>query len=353
MPDWCRKCMKPGHIARYCTTESDNPPNGSYAAAVRGKPIPKSAARIAPSLTQTEEAGGQVPATTQPDTDRNAETNVLPAETNTTTTLEVPDTTKIIPFISYKNYLSNHHIAPFSVDRTNFKSTEHYLFYQKAKLNGQNEAANTILNARTAAIAKRIGDAIVWDTAKHGPWREWAYRTLFAANGYKYEQNPELRAKFFQTSPAQLVEANAYDLYWGCGLSIDDPEISRPENYPGDFNFVENKDIDRNSGQTRKETGKENFDGMELFWQYLEEAESKSINDLKNSTIPFIYKMIRITAKKAKFEESQEGIKIENKVLKWEQINTKLLYERLIKELNINKYPMDYWNTVRGLPLIV
>uniref|UniRef100_A0A915K7V2 Uncharacterized protein n=1 Tax=Romanomermis culicivorax TaxID=13658 RepID=A0A915K7V2_ROMCU len=44
--------------------------------------------------------------------------------------------------------------------------------------------------------------------------------------------------------------------------------------------------------------------GTELFWQYLEEAESKSMNELKNSTIPFIYKMIQMIAKKAKFEES-------------------------------------------------
>uniref|UniRef100_A0A915K863 NADAR domain-containing protein n=1 Tax=Romanomermis culicivorax TaxID=13658 RepID=A0A915K863_ROMCU len=123
MPNWCPKCMKSGHIARYCTTEWDN------------------------------------------------------------------------------------------VDKTNFKLTEHYLFYQKAKLNSQNEAVNTILNTRNAAIAKQMGDAIAWDMAKHGPWHEWAYMTLFMANGYKYEQNPELRAMFFQTSPAQLVKANAYHLY--------------------------------------------------------------------------------------------------------------------------------------------
>uniref|UniRef100_A0A915JA88 Uncharacterized protein n=1 Tax=Romanomermis culicivorax TaxID=13658 RepID=A0A915JA88_ROMCU len=39
-------------------------------------------------------------------------------------------------------------------------------------------------------------------------------------------------AKFFGTSPSLLVEANAYDKYWGCGLAPEDPDINHPDAYP-------------------------------------------------------------------------------------------------------------------------
>uniref|UniRef100_A0A915HR82 NADAR domain-containing protein n=1 Tax=Romanomermis culicivorax TaxID=13658 RepID=A0A915HR82_ROMCU len=101
----------------------------------------------------------------------------------------------------------------------------------------QDEIADQILNTKNAAIAKRLGDKVAWDTARLGLWHDWAHKTLFEADAHKYEQNPELRAKFFGTSPSLLVEANAYNKYWGCGLAPEDLDINHPDAYP-DKNLV-------------------------------------------------------------------------------------------------------------------
>uniref|UniRef100_A0A915HGQ5 NADAR domain-containing protein n=1 Tax=Romanomermis culicivorax TaxID=13658 RepID=A0A915HGQ5_ROMCU len=105
-----------------------------------------------------------------------------------------------------------------------FQLTEHYSFYYEAKMAGQDVIADQILAAKNVAIAKRSGDKVGWDTARLGPWHHWAHKTLSEANAHKYEQNPELRVKFFGMSPTLLVEANACDKYWGCGLAPEDPD---------------------------------------------------------------------------------------------------------------------------------
>uniref|UniRef100_A0A915JBA8 NADAR domain-containing protein n=1 Tax=Romanomermis culicivorax TaxID=13658 RepID=A0A915JBA8_ROMCU len=189
MPQWCRKCMAPGHMAVECDIVDNQPPRGSYAAALMARPGSKEprsgGAPVEMVMTRLVDAGDQEPGPKNPDTDKVA-----------------------------------------------YKSTEHYLFHQKAMAMGDKEAAQIILNAPNAVEAKKIGGKLPWDFTKLGTWHNFAYSTLYKANGYKYEQDSNLRRQFFNTAPALLVEANPYDLYWGCGLKRDDPSINDLRSYP-------------------------------------------------------------------------------------------------------------------------
>uniref|UniRef100_A0A915L6X2 Uncharacterized protein n=1 Tax=Romanomermis culicivorax TaxID=13658 RepID=A0A915L6X2_ROMCU len=58
------------------------------------------------------------------------------------------------------------------------------------------------------------------------------YNALYKATGYKNEQDINLRHLFFNTEPALLIEANPYNLCWGCEFKIDDPSINDHRSYP-------------------------------------------------------------------------------------------------------------------------
>jgi len=102
---------------------------------------------------------------------------------------------------------------------TTFRSTEHYLFHEKALKIGDAAAAEEIFKAPAAGKAKKLGDALQWDSATHGPWHPFAY------NGKKYDYHADLWKTLFETAPLTLVEASPHDVYWDVGLSVDDSKI--------------------------------------------------------------------------------------------------------------------------------
>uniref|UniRef100_A0A915I5L5 NADAR domain-containing protein n=1 Tax=Romanomermis culicivorax TaxID=13658 RepID=A0A915I5L5_ROMCU len=120
-------------------------------------------------------------------------------------------------------------------DKVTYKFTKCYLFHQKAMAMGDKEAAQIILNAPNAIIlnapnalkAKKIAGKLPWDFTKLAMWHNFTFK----ANGYKYKQDYNLRHQFFNTVPALLVGANAYESYWGCEFKSNDPSMNDFRSY--------------------------------------------------------------------------------------------------------------------------
>jgi ribA/ribD-fused uncharacterized protein len=111
------------------------------------------------------------------------------------------------------------------------------LFYEKAKKVGNNIGAEIIFSGKSAAEAKKLGDAIPWDQHQFGKWTDFAYDSLKRANRLKYEANSDLKEKLFKTAPLTLVEASPLDIFWGVGLDANDPKIHDKENWRGQNKF--------------------------------------------------------------------------------------------------------------------
>lgn len=150
---------------------------------------------------------------------------------------ELATKSNYFPFFTKKFIFSNHHHCDIVIDGKTFRSTEHYLFHEKAVKLGDASAAQNIFKAPTAGQAKKLGHLLHWDNDKFGSWHQFAYEKLFTANNIKYDTHANLRKALFQTAPLTLVEASPTDMYWGVGLRGDDPKIHNRDEWPGENKF--------------------------------------------------------------------------------------------------------------------
>lgn len=214
MPKWCSHCLLIGHIKKECPTEFQvHQPQDpkSYAAAVSKKP-----------------------AVIQEKQQRQPYKRASGLENK-------EGVNNYIPFFTFQHPFSNHFPSNFkTLNNTTYKTAEHFLFVHKAEAMGLPDVAKQIMEASHGGAAKRIGETFKWNPEKRningekmGTWQEAAWKLLWQANSLKYEQNDELRKELFETWPKTLVEASPTDVYWGIGLSADDPNIGEKTKWRG------------------------------------------------------------------------------------------------------------------------
>ncbi len=123
-------------------------------------------------------------------------------------------------------------VAPFEVDGLAYRTAEHYLMGEKARLFGDDEARQRILAAGEPGAAKRIGrevrdfDEVVWV--------EQRFRIAVDGNVAKFGQNPALGRFLVSTAKRVLVEASPVDTIWGIGLESKDPAATDPQKWRGE-----------------------------------------------------------------------------------------------------------------------
>ena len=121
--------------------------------------------------------------------------------------------------------------ASFHVDGVDYKTAEHYMMAQKAKLFEDYDALQEIIHACDPKTAKQLGrtvqnfDSEVWDAH--------CFEIVVEGNFYKFSQNPELLQFLLNTNPKVLVEASPHDRIWGIGLGRNDRDASMPERWLG------------------------------------------------------------------------------------------------------------------------
>lgn len=127
--------------------------------------------------------------------------------------------------------LSQWYPAEFELDGHRYASAEHFMMASKARLFGDEEAFQRILQAESPDAAKSFGRQV--RGFDEPTWVEKRFELVVAGNVGKFGQNAALRQFLLETGRRVLVEASPVDRIWGIGLAKDDPGAERPSAWRG------------------------------------------------------------------------------------------------------------------------
>ncbi len=120
----------------------------------------------------------------------------------------------------------------FVVEDHLYRTAEHWMMAQKARLFQDQKALESILKAITPGEAKKLGrqvrgfDATIWNTHK--------FDIVVQGNRHKFSQAPDLKDFLLNTKDRILVEASPHDKIWGIGLAAQAEGIENPYNWKGE-----------------------------------------------------------------------------------------------------------------------
>jgi ribA/ribD-fused uncharacterized protein len=123
---------------------------------------------------------------------------------------------------------SQRYIAGFKVNGVLYKTAEHWIMSEKAKLSGDFKMQEAIINSATAAEAKEL------EVTGVNPklWMDKRLSLAITGNYHKFSQNRELKNYLLGTANRIIVEASA-DRVWGIGMAADNPNAENPEKWAG------------------------------------------------------------------------------------------------------------------------
>jgi len=112
-----------------------------------------------------------------------------------------------------------------------YKSAEHFMMAEKARLFGDEELLAKIIASKTANEAKALGRKI--RGFDESVWNDKCFDIVVNGNLEKFSQNPRLEHWLRASSGKVLVEASPTDTIWGIGLHRDDPASKDPAKWNG------------------------------------------------------------------------------------------------------------------------
>jgi len=118
---------------------------------------------------------------------------------------------------------SQWYASSFVVDGFYFKTSEHWMMAQKAKLFSNMDLFYKIIECNTPGEAKQLGRQV--ENFDEAVWIEHRFEIVRLGNIHKFTQNLALRDYLIQTGNRILVEASPVDSIWGIGLSKDSKDI--------------------------------------------------------------------------------------------------------------------------------
>ena len=122
--------------------------------------------------------------------------------------------------------------SSFSENGVTYKTAEHYMMAEKARLFGDHDTLNRILTKDSPKDAKDLGRQIQHFDAEI--WERHKFDIVRKGNYLKFSQNEELKHFLLQTKSKVLVEASPVDAIWGIGLKEDHPNASNPMAWRGE-----------------------------------------------------------------------------------------------------------------------
>lgn len=119
----------------------------------------------------------------------------------------------------------------FVIDNITYRCAEQYMMAEKARLFGDPEMLEKIMEARHPKEMKAYGRAVrnFDDTV----WKDNCSRIVKDASKAKFSQNEELLAYLLQTNKRILVEASPRDRIWGIGMGRSNPDAENPMKWRG------------------------------------------------------------------------------------------------------------------------
>ena len=130
-----------------------------------------------------------------------------------------------------KSCLSQWYPVDFEVKGIVYKSAEHYMMAEKARLFKDEAVREKIIASKSPAAAKKLGRQV--KNFDNVIWEENRYEIVKMGNYYKFLRNPEMAAFLLQTKNRILVEASPVDAIWGIGMAEDHENASNPSKWRG------------------------------------------------------------------------------------------------------------------------
>lgn len=130
-----------------------------------------------------------------------------------------------------KGCLSQWFEAGFTVEGAHYRSAEHFMMAEKARLFGDDEAQAKILQCASPAQAKALGRTVRGFDSER--WNTACFDIVVRGNAAKFGQNAGLKAYLLTTGERVLVEASPVDAIWGIGLAAQDALAQQPEHWRG------------------------------------------------------------------------------------------------------------------------
>jgi ribA/ribD-fused uncharacterized protein len=119
----------------------------------------------------------------------------------------------------------------FEVEGVLYKTAEHYMMAEKARLFGDEASRTQILAANHPSEAKELGRKVT--NFVDDIWVTQRFDIVTQANLAKFGQHADLKQFLLNTGERVLVEASPHDRIWGIGLKDNDPKAPHPAEWRG------------------------------------------------------------------------------------------------------------------------
>ncbi|MFD7310927.1 NADAR family protein [Promicromonospora sp. NPDC059942] len=130
-----------------------------------------------------------------------------------------------------KGSLSQWFEAEFEVDGVRYRTAEHWMMAQKARLFDDPEAERAAVDASNPALAKAAGRTVRdFDDAV---WVRERFEIVVRGNEHKFAAHPGLREYLVGTGSRVLVEASPRDRVWGIGMGAHHEDAENPAGWRG------------------------------------------------------------------------------------------------------------------------
>ena len=119
----------------------------------------------------------------------------------------------------------------FEVDGVSYSCAEQFMMAEKARLFGDEEMLQKIMEAVHPKEMKAYGRAV--RGFKEDVWEQSCFEIVKRANRAKFSQNPQLWEFLKGTKKRILVEASPRDRIWGIGMGKSNPDAQCPVKWRG------------------------------------------------------------------------------------------------------------------------
>lgn len=121
--------------------------------------------------------------------------------------------------------------SAFTVDGVGYRTAEHWMMAQKARLFGDDDAERQAIDAPNPALAKAAG-RLVRDF-DDDVWAAHRFEIVVRGSVHKFGSTPELREYLLSTGDRVLVEASPRDRVWGIGMGARHEDAENPAAWRG------------------------------------------------------------------------------------------------------------------------
>lgn len=130
-----------------------------------------------------------------------------------------------------KTCFSQWYDSPFEHQGVKFKTAEHFMMYEKARLFSDMDMAKRIIASSNPGEAKKLGRMV--KGFDNDTWDENRFQVVVQGNMLKFSQNPEMKEFLLSTGERVLVEASPVDRIWGIGMTADHSGAANPNLWKG------------------------------------------------------------------------------------------------------------------------